>query len=73
MYVGWLQISLDTAYWTLYNHITIWGSLAVFFILQFAYNYLFQGAYIGTLVKVCLRFLTANQSIRIKFIHKVVC
>jgi phospholipid-translocating ATPase len=49
------QIALDTAYWTVFNHIMIWGSLVVYFALQFAYNYLFNGSYIGTLSKVIKR------------------
>ena len=47
-----MQICLDTAYWTLFNHITIWGSLVTYFIATFAYNYLFGGPYVGTLAKV---------------------
>jgi phospholipid-translocating ATPase len=27
------QIALDTFYWTVYNHIVIWGSLAFYFLL----------------------------------------
>ncbi len=46
------QIALDTAYWTVYNHITIWGSIAVFFLLQFSYSYIVGGAYIGSLATV---------------------
>ncbi len=46
------QIALDTAYWTVFNHIMIWGSLAVYFALQFGYNYLLDGSYIGTLTMV---------------------
>ena len=46
------QIALDTAYWTVFNHIMIWGSLLVYFVLQFSYNYLLNGEYIGTLDKV---------------------
>jgi hypothetical protein len=34
------------------NHVTIWGSLAVYFILQFGYNYLFGGTYVGSLTMV---------------------
>eukprot|EP00095_Tigriopus_kingsejongensis_P008981 maker-scaffold570_size134912-snap-gene-0.9 protein:Tk08981 transcript:maker-scaffold570_size134912-snap-gene-0.9-mRNA-1 annotation:"phospholipid-transporting atpase id" len=45
------QVALDTSYWTVFNHITIWGSIAVYFILQFSYNYIFDGAYVGTLAR----------------------
>ena len=48
------QIALDTAYWTVFNHIMIWGSLLVYFVLQFSYNYLLNGEYIGTLDKVTI-------------------
>ncbi|XP_075210941.1 ATPase phospholipid transporting 8B [Lycorma delicatula] len=46
-----VQVALDTAYWTVFNHITIWGSLASYFILDYAYNYIFVGSYYGALVK----------------------
>ena len=55
------QIALDTAYWTVFNHVTIWGSLVVYFLLQFGYNYLFTGEYIGTLDKARpFTFLSQN-------------
>ena len=56
------QIALDTAYWTVFNHITIWGSLVVYFMLQFAYNYLFTGEYIGTLDKARPSFSSSSCS-----------
>uniref|UniRef100_A0A146MAI4 Phospholipid-transporting ATPase n=1 Tax=Lygus hesperus TaxID=30085 RepID=A0A146MAI4_LYGHE len=43
------QVCLDTSYWTPFNHITIWGSLASYFILDLAYNYLIGGSYVGSL------------------------
>jgi len=43
------QIALDTQYWTVWNHVTIWGSVVVYFGLTFAYNWIFQGQYIGSL------------------------
>ncbi|EEB16029.1 ATPase, class I, type 8B, putative [Pediculus humanus corporis] len=43
------QIAMDTSYWTIFNHITIWGSLLFYFILDYSYNYTIQGAYVGTL------------------------
>ena len=47
-----LQISLDTSYWTILNHFTIWGSLAFYIILQYFYNYVIGGSYVGSLAKV---------------------
>ena len=44
-----IQIALDTQYWTVWNHVTIWGSVVVYFGLTFAYNWIFQGQYIGSL------------------------
>lgn len=32
----WLQIGLDTGYWTAINHFFIWGSVAVYFAILFA-------------------------------------
>ncbi|XP_076059333.1 ATPase phospholipid transporting 8B isoform X2 [Oratosquilla oratoria] len=46
-----VQICLDTSYWTLFNHITIWGSLVFYFLLQYFYNYVIGGDYVGTLAK----------------------
>uniref|UniRef100_A0A0N7ZAC6 Phospholipid-transporting ATPase n=1 Tax=Scylla olivacea TaxID=85551 RepID=A0A0N7ZAC6_SCYOL len=46
-----MQICLDTSYWTLFHHITIWGSLIFYLLLQYAYNYLLQGEYVGALAK----------------------
>ena len=41
-----VQIALDTTYWTVFNHITIWGSLAIYFIMVIGY---FEGlAYLFT-------------------------
>lgn len=40
---------MDTSYWTIFNHITIWGSLLFYFILDYSYNYAIQGAYVGSL------------------------
>lgn len=33
---SFLQIGLDTGYWTAINHFFIWGSLAVYFAILFA-------------------------------------
>ena len=43
------QIALDTSYWTVFNHITIWGSLIFYFCLTFAYNWAFRGPHVGSL------------------------
>lgn len=46
-----LQIALDTSYWTMFNHIMIWGSLLWYFTLDSFYNYIFGGPYVGALAK----------------------
>lgn len=43
------QIALDTTYWTVFNHITIWGSLVSYFALDYFYNYVIGGRYVGSL------------------------
>ncbi|XP_011191046.2 phospholipid-transporting ATPase ID isoform X2 [Zeugodacus cucurbitae] len=43
------QIALYTSYWTIFNHITVWGSLVCFFVLDYFYNYVFGGPYVGSL------------------------
>jgi len=43
------QVALDTSYWTVFNHITIWGSLIFYFILTFFYNFVVAGSHVGTL------------------------
>ncbi|XP_050676159.1 probable phospholipid-transporting ATPase IM isoform X5 [Leptidea sinapis] len=43
------QIALDTTYWTAFNHITIWGSLVSYFVLDYFYNYVIGGPYVGSL------------------------
>jgi len=43
------QVALDTSYWTWLNHLAIWGSLVFYFCLQFFYNQIFVGSYIGTM------------------------
>ncbi|XP_066994070.1 phospholipid-transporting ATPase ID isoform X1 [Anabrus simplex] len=45
------QIALDTSYWTIFNHITVWGSLVWYFVLQYFYNYVIGGSYVGSLSK----------------------
>ncbi|XP_046801567.1 probable phospholipid-transporting ATPase IM isoform X3 [Lucilia cuprina] len=43
------QIALYTSYWTIFNHITIWGSLIWYFVLDYFYNYVVGGPYVGSL------------------------
>lgn len=43
------QIALYTSYWTIVNHIMIWGSLIWYFILDYFYNYVIGGPYVGSL------------------------
>ncbi|XP_045484155.1 probable phospholipid-transporting ATPase IM isoform X2 [Pieris rapae] len=43
------QIALDTTYWTMFNHVTIWGSLVSYFVLDYFYNYVIRGPYVGSL------------------------
>lgn len=38
-------------YWTVINHIMIWGSLAFYFVADNIYNYLCHGPYVGSLIK----------------------
>ncbi|XP_034660770.1 phospholipid-transporting ATPase ID isoform X11 [Drosophila subobscura] len=45
------QISLYTSYWTVVNHITIWGSLVWYFVLDYFYNYVIGGPYVGSLTQ----------------------
>lgn len=45
------QIALDTSYWTVFNHIMIWGSLLWYFILDYFYNYVIGGPYVGSLTQ----------------------
>ncbi|XP_013785389.1 phospholipid-transporting ATPase ID-like [Limulus polyphemus] len=43
------QVALDTAYWTLFNHIVIWGSVAFYFAMTLFINSNFIGnAYMGS-------------------------
>ncbi|XP_044005984.1 probable phospholipid-transporting ATPase IM isoform X3 [Aphidius gifuensis] len=44
-----VQIALDTSYWTVINHIMVWGSLIWYFILDYFYNFIFGGIYVGSL------------------------
>ncbi|XP_050428508.1 phospholipid-transporting ATPase ID [Adelges cooleyi] len=44
-----IQVAFDTSYWTVINHVVIWGSLALFFIAEYMYNYIFNGYYVGSL------------------------
>lgn len=46
-----MQIVLDTTYWTVFNHITIWGSLLSYIVLDYFYNYVIGGPYVGALTQ----------------------
>ncbi|XP_064556084.1 probable phospholipid-transporting ATPase IM isoform X2 [Drosophila montana] len=48
------QISLYTSYWTIVNHITIWGSLIWYFVLDYFYNYVIGGPYVGSLTQAMM-------------------
>ena len=56
-----VQIALDTAYWTVFNHITVWGSLIWYFILQYFYNFVIGGLYVGALSKASFLFCCAKE------------
>nr|CAD7407111.1 unnamed protein product [Timema poppensis] len=43
------QIALDTSYWTVFNHFMVWGSVVWYFVLQYSYNYIIGGRYVGSL------------------------
>lgn len=47
-----VQIALDTSYWTVFNHIMVWGSLICYFILDYSYNFIVRGSYAGSLTMV---------------------
>ncbi|KAJ8918051.1 hypothetical protein NQ315_011507 [Exocentrus adspersus] len=49
--VNTAQIALDTMYWTVFNHIMIWGSLAFYFVADNFYNYICNGPYVGSLTQ----------------------
>ncbi|KMQ94451.1 putative phospholipid-transporting atpase id [Lasius niger] len=44
-----VQIALDTSYWTVFNHIMVWGSLIWYFVLDYFYNFVIGGSYVGSL------------------------
>lgn len=45
----YFQIVLDTQYWTIVNHIVIWGSVVIYFACDYIYNYFLGGPYAGAL------------------------
>lgn len=49
-----MQIALDTTFWTVFNHITIWGSVITYFVFDFVYNYYFGGPYVGSLTQAMM-------------------
>ena len=58
------QVALDTSYWTVFNHITIWGSLVFYFILTFFYNFVVAGKHPGTLATAM------REPVRVKTLPK---
>ncbi|XP_044589030.1 phospholipid-transporting ATPase ID isoform X2 [Cotesia glomerata] len=44
-----VQIALDTSYWTIVNHFMVWGSVIWYFILDYFYNFIIGGSYVGSL------------------------
>ncbi|KAK3887896.1 hypothetical protein Pcinc_008046 [Petrolisthes cinctipes] len=62
------QIFLDTLYWTPFNLIAIWGSLIFYILLQYFYNYMLGGDYVGALSKAMgepIFYLTLQLTIAI--------
>lgn len=51
-----VQIALDTSYWTIVNHIMVWGSVIWYFILDYFYNFIIGGSYVGSLTMVNGKF-----------------
>lgn len=51
------QVMIDTTYWTMFNHIVIWGSLVVYFVTTWMYNKLIGGEYTGALTNVIHNYL----------------
>lgn len=47
---------IDTAYWTIINHIVIWGSLIVYFLTTWVYNKYIGGKYAGALNNVMYNY-----------------
>lgn len=50
-YTSHEQVALYTSYWTIVNHVTIWGSLVWYFVLDYFYNYVIGGPYVGSLTQ----------------------
>ncbi|XP_058803142.1 phospholipid-transporting ATPase ID isoform X4 [Phymastichus coffea] len=44
-----VQIALDTSYWTVVNHFMVWGSLLWYFVMDYFYNFVIGGSYVGSL------------------------
>lgn len=72
-----VQIALDTSYWTVFNHIMVWGSLIWYFILDYFYNFVIGGSYVGSLTMVCCRdsvsFLEVEKRSCLKTINTSGC
>lgn len=57
-----VQIALDTSYWTVFNHIMVWGSLILYFILDYSYNFVVGGSYVGSLTMVRFFYLANSYN-----------
>ncbi|XP_065215158.1 phospholipid-transporting ATPase ID isoform X2 [Planococcus citri] len=44
-----IQVMIETAYWTIINHIVIWGSFVVYFFMTWLYTKFIGGKYAGAL------------------------
>ena len=47
VYTVSLKAALETTYWTLWNHIAIWGSMFIWFIFTFIYFNLWESGSFG--------------------------
>ncbi len=63
-----LQVMIDTAYWTILNHIVIWGSFVVYFFTTWFYNKYIGGKYAGALDNV--RNINAITKKEVWFFYK---
>lgn len=46
-----IQVAIDTTFWTIINHVTIWGSVVFYFAADYVYNYFLGGPYVGALTR----------------------
>lgn len=66
-----VQIALDTSYWTIVNHLMVWGSLVWYFIMDYFYNFVIGGSYVGSLTMVSASPLFFNYNITHSFWCKI--